>query len=229
MLRAKVLAFLGWVLISLWSMSVRTRIVKSGIPNRIKAEGNNIIYAFWHGRQFLLFYNYRHARIVIPASESRDGEIQAGILKNFGFHVVRGSSKRKGDRALLGLVDGLRKGKDIALAVDGPRGPRYEVKQGITYLAGKLNKPIVPAATSAKRFWILEKIWDKYLLPLPFTKGVIMYGEPIIVHGTSDEELDSKRKELQSALNDLTREADEYFKTSTQNTKSDECKMQKSK
>jgi lysophospholipid acyltransferase (LPLAT)-like uncharacterized protein len=212
MFRAKVVPFLGWVLITLWSMSVRTRMVKREIPDRFKAEGKNIIYAFWHGRQFLLFYNHRNFGAVIPASESRDGEIQARILKYFGFKVVRGSSKRKGDRALLGLVDGLRKGRDIALAVDGPRGPLYEVKQGITYLAGKLDKPIVPVAASARRSWILEKIWDKYLLPWPFTKGVIVYGEPIIVHGTADEELESKRRELQSALNDLTREADEYFR-----------------
>jgi lysophospholipid acyltransferase (LPLAT)-like uncharacterized protein len=212
MLRAKVLPFIAWMLISLWSMSVRTRKVRRDIPDRFKAAGENMIYAFWHGRQFLLFYNYRHAQIVIPASESRDGEIQAGILKNFGFHVVRGSSKRKGARALLGMADGLRKGKDVALAVDGPRGPIYEVKQGITFLAGKLNKPIVPVSASAKRFWILERIWDKYLLPWPFTKGVIVYGEPIIVHGTGEEELESKRRELQSALHRLTAEADGYFK-----------------
>jgi len=212
MLRTRVFPFLGWLLISLWSMSVRTRKVRRDIPDGFKAAGENIIYAFWHGRQFLLFYNHRNAGAVIPASESRDGEIQAGILKYFGFNVVRGSSKRKGERALLGLVDGLRKGRDIALAVDGPRGPIYEAKQGITYLAGKLNKPIVPVSTSAKRFWILEKIWDKYLLPRPFSKGVIVYGEPIIVHGTGEEELESKRRELQSALRRLTCEADGYFK-----------------
>ncbi len=53
----------------------------------------------------MLFHTHRNTGIVIPASESRDGEIQAGILKRFGFDVVRGSSKRKGDRALLGLVE----------------------------------------------------------------------------------------------------------------------------
>jgi hypothetical protein len=179
--------------------------------DRLRSEGKNLIYAFWHGRQFLLFHNHRDTGIVIPASESRDGEIQAGILKRFGFDVVRGSSKRKGDRALLGLVDGLRKGKNIALAVDGPRGPIYEVKQGITYLAGKLNKPIVPVSTSAKRFWILEKIWDKYMLPVPFTRGVIVYGEPIVVQGTQEDELESKRKELTDALNRVMIKADEYF------------------
>ena len=151
--------------------------------------------------------------VIIPASESRDGDIQAVVLRRFGFEVVRGSSKRKGGRALLGMVDGLRRGKDIALAVDGPRGPICEVKQGVTYLAGKLDKPIIPVATGAKRRWILEKIWDKYMLPVPFTNGVVVYGRPVIVQGTSEEELEAKRKELQTALNDVTNEADEYFKT----------------
>jgi lysophospholipid acyltransferase (LPLAT)-like uncharacterized protein len=212
MLRPKILGFIGWVLITLWSATVRVRFVNRNIPEGLKAEGRNMIFAFWHGRQFLLFYNHRHRNIIIPASESRDGDIQAVILGRFGFDVVRGSSKRKGDRALLGMVDGLRKGKDIALAVDGPRGPIYEVKQGVAYLAGKLEKPIIPVATGAKRHWILEKIWDKYMLPVPFTKGVVVYGRPIIVQGTAEEELEAKRRELQAALNDVTKEADEYFK-----------------
>lgn len=211
MIREKVLSYIGWVLISIWSRTIRIQFIEKKIPDQLRAEGNNLIYAFWHGRQFLLFHNHRNTGIVIPASESRDGDIQAGVLLHFGFDVVRGSSKRKGDRALLGLVDGLRKGKDIALAVDGPRGPIYEVKQGITYLAGKLNKPIVPVATSAKRFWILEKIWDKYMLPVPFTRGVIVYGEPIVVRGIQEEELESKRRELTDALNRVMSRADAYF------------------
>ncbi|MGE5807583.1 MAG: lysophospholipid acyltransferase family protein, partial [Nitrospirota bacterium] len=129
---------IGWVILYLWSRTVRIRKVNLEIPRALNDAGKNFIYAFWHGRQFLLFHSHRNTGIVIPASESRDGEIQAQILKRFGFDVVRGSSNRKGERALLGLVDGLRKGKTIALAVDGPRGPLHEVKQGVTYLAGKL-------------------------------------------------------------------------------------------
>jgi lysophospholipid acyltransferase (LPLAT)-like uncharacterized protein len=211
MIRAKILSIIGWVLLSVWSRTIRTSVINSDIPARLTSEGKNFIYAFWHGRQFLLFYNHRNTGIVIPASESRDGEIQARILKRFGFETVRGSSKRKGDRALLGLVDGLRKGKNIALAVDGPRGPIYDVKQGVTYLAGKLNKQIVPIATSAKRYWILDKIWDRYLLPVPFTRGIIMYGAPILVDGISEDELEAKRRELESALNRLMAQADGHF------------------
>lgn len=212
MLRARVLSFIGWIILSVWSSTVRIRYVNKEVPDRLASEGKNFVYAFWHGRQFLLFHTHRKSGIVIPASESRDGEIQAGILKRFGFDVVRGSSKRKGDRALLGLLDGLRRGKNVALAVDGPRGPIYEAKQGVTYLAGKLNKPIVPVITSARRYWILGKIWDKYLLPVPFTRGVVMYGAPILVSGISGEEPEAKRRELEIALNSLMTRADEYFK-----------------
>ncbi len=212
MLRARILSFIGWFLITLWSRTLRIRFVDQDIPRGLTASGKNVIYAFWHGRQFLLFYTHRDSNIVIPASESRDGEIQAGIIARFGFGVVRGSSKRKGERALLGLVDALRKGKSIALAVDGPRGPIYEVKQGVTYLAGKLDKPIVPVVMSARRSWVLEKIWDKYLLPWPFTECVILYGRPIIVNGTGEEELENKRKELAASLNAIMARADAIFR-----------------
>ncbi len=211
MFRAKLLSFIGWMVLSLWSRTVRMRTVNREIPKALSADGKNFIYAFWHGRQFLLFHSHRDTGIVIPASESRDGEIQARILKRFGFDVVRGSSRRKGERALLGLVDGLRKGKTIALAVDGPRGPLHEVKQGVTYLAGKLNKPIVPVVTGARRYWILGKIWDRYLLPKPFTTGVIIYGDPIVVEGTAKDELESLRLELEAALYGLINAAYGYF------------------
>ncbi len=214
-MRAKILSVIGWLLISIWSRSIRVQFINKEVPDRLGAEGRNFIYAFWHGRQFLLFHRHRNSGVIIPASESRDGEIQAGILRRFGFDVVRGSSKRKGDRALLGLVDGLRKGKTIAIAVDGPRGPVYEVKDGVIYLAGKLDKPIVPVATSARHFWVFSKMWDRYFLPVPFTKGVIVYGEPITVAGTGPDELGSKRRELADALNRVTREADEYCSANT--------------
>ncbi len=211
MMRARILSFIGWALLSLWCRTLRITFVNKEVPDRLKSEGKNIIFAFWHGRQFLLFHTHRRLGVVIPASESRDGEIQAGVLTRFGFEIVRGSSKRKGAQALLGLVDGLRRGKHVALAVDGPRGPLYEVKHGVTYLAAKLDKPIVPVITSAKRFWILDRIWDKYLLPVPFTRAIVMYGEPITVDGMSEDVLESKRKELQTALNRLLADADGYF------------------
>jgi lysophospholipid acyltransferase (LPLAT)-like uncharacterized protein len=207
MIRAKVLSFIGWAMISLWGRTANILFLNREIPDRLKAEGKSFIFAFWHGDLFLLTHPHRGWGAVIPASESRDGEIMARLLNRFGYHVVRGSSKRKGARAAIGLIDGLRNGMSPAIAVDGPRGPLHEVKEGVVYLAGKLKAPIIPVAARAKRYWVFERSWDKLIIPAPLTDALILYGEPITVNGTSDAEIESKRKELEAAMLMLTQEA----------------------
>lgn len=209
MIYTKGLSFAVWAVFSLWSRSLKVHFVNRDISDRIFAEGMNAIFAFWHGSLFLLPYSHRNSGSVIMVSESRDGEIMVRMLKHFGFEVVRGSSKRKGHRALIGLINSIRQGKSVATAVDGPRGPLHKVKKGVVFLAGRLQVPIIPVATGVKRYWVMEKTWDKLIVPAPFTEGVVLYGEPIKVNGTSKEEIESKRKDLEIVLCRLTREAAE--------------------
>ena len=207
MIRAKILSFIIWAVVSLWSRSLNIQMVNRDIPDELAKKGLNVIYAFWHGSLFLLPHTHRNSGHVIMVSESRDGDIAAGTLRRFGFEVVRGSTKRKGFRALIGLINSLRKHKSVAFAVDGPRGPRHKVKQGSVFVAGRLQIPIIPVVTSAKHCWTLKKAWDQFLVPVPFTKGVVLYGEPLTVNGTTKEEIESKRKELESVLSRLTQQA----------------------
>jgi len=209
MIHARGLSFAAWAVVSLWSRTLKVRFVNRDIPDLISAEGRNVIYAFWHGSLFLLPYTHRNSGHVIMVSESRDGEIMARMLKHFGFEVIRGSSKRKGHRALIGLINSIRKGKSVATAVDGPRGPRHKVKEGVVFLAGRLQVPIIPVATGVRRYWVVEKTWDKLTVPTPFTEGVVLYGEPIMVNESTKEEIESKRKDLEIVLCRLTREAAE--------------------
>jgi lysophospholipid acyltransferase (LPLAT)-like uncharacterized protein len=207
MIHAKMLSFIFSAVVALWSRSLRISYVNRGILDHFTSKKKNVIYAFWHDSIFLLPYTHRNSGIMILVSESKDGEIATGMLRRFGYEVVRGSSKRRGTRALIELFDNMRKGKSVAITADGPRGPRYEAKEGAVFLAGKLQAPIIPVATGAKRFWTLERSWDKFVLPAPFTEGVVLYGEPIMVNGTSREEIETKRRELEAALIRLTREA----------------------
>jgi lysophospholipid acyltransferase (LPLAT)-like uncharacterized protein len=216
----KILSSLAWGILSLWSRSFTIRVVNSNLPDLFAAEKRTVIYAFWHSNLFLLPYVYRNSDIVIMVSESRDGEVVTGILKHFGLKVVRGSSKRKGTKGLIGLIRNLQKGRSVAMAVDGPRGPRHEVKEGAVFLAGKSGAPIIPVATGARRYWTLEKTWDKFVVPAPFTEGVIQFGEPITVSGTSAEEIESKRRELESTLEKLTSEAAEHAAASRKGERS---------
>ena len=207
MMLQRILSFFFWTVIMLWSRTLRVHLVNMEVPDRFAAEGRNVIYAFWHDGVFLLPFTHRESDVMIMVSESRDGDIAARILHHFGFDVIRGSSKRRGFRALIGLITGMRQGRSVAITVDGPRGPRHVAKEGAVFLAGKMRSPIIPAATGAKRCWALEKTWDRFVVPAPFTEGVVLYGEPIIVSGTSSEEIASKRMELEGALHRLTREA----------------------
>ena len=207
MMLQRKLSFFLWTVVILWSRTLRVHLVNREVTDRFAAEGRNVIYAFWHDGVFLLPFTHRESDVMIMVSESRDGDVAARILHHFGFEVVRGSSKRRGFRALIGLITGMRQGRSVAITVDGPRGPRHKVKEGAVFLAGKMGSPIIPAATGAKSCWALEKTWDRFVIPAPFTEGVVLYGEPIIVSGTSSEEIASKRMELEGALHRLTREA----------------------
>jgi lysophospholipid acyltransferase (LPLAT)-like uncharacterized protein len=219
---ARIVSSLAWGVVYLWSKSLKIRFVNRSLQDRFSAEKKNVIYAFWHSDMFMLPFTHRNSGHVIMVSESRDGEVVAGLLRHSGFEVVRGSSKRKGTRGLIGLVHALRKGKSVATAVDGPRGPRHEAKEGVMFLASKSGVPIIPVATGSRRYWTLRKTWDKFIVPVPFTEGVIQYGEPITVNGTSREEIASKRRELESVLLRLSREAAENAAGALEGRQTDE-------
>jgi lysophospholipid acyltransferase (LPLAT)-like uncharacterized protein len=121
-------------------------------------------------------------------SLSRDGELQSRVMAGLGYEVVRGSASRSGARGLIGLKKLMDRGWHATFAVDGPRGPIHEVKPGAVYLAKKTGAPVVPMASSAKPAHIFSRAWDLYLLPRPFAKGAVVFGEPIYFNADMSEE-----------------------------------------
>ncbi len=167
------------------------------------------ITCFWHGRLLMMFKAWfgLHKLHMLNSSHA-DGEILARATKNFGFGSVSGSSTRGGKQALLALVKILRQGESIGITPDGPRGPRYQASPGIIRMARLGNAAIMPGAYSSTR-GIFMKSWDHFFLPLPFGKGVFMYGPVMDVADSpkSDEEL---RQDLEDILKELTLKADHY-------------------
>lgn len=207
MIRAALLTRAAWLIVCLWSRAISIRILNREVPEQLAAEGKNFIYAFYHGDLFPLIHSHRDSGVLVPASESRDGELMARLLGHFGFHVVRGSSKRKGERALLALVRGMRQGKNVAITVDGPRGPLHEVKPGTLFLAGAAKAPIIPLAVAERKHWVLARSWDRFKIPVPFTECLVLYGEPLYVRNTSPEEIRAGRTRLEADLSRLSQEA----------------------
>ena len=154
----------------------------------MRASGRLGVFAFFHGRQFLLMSCLRGEKISTMVSLSRDGEAQASVMRALGYRIARGSASRGGARGFIGLVKLMREGYWPAFAVDGPKGPVYEVKSGAVFLAKREGIPVVPITSSARPCRIFRKAWDLYLLPLPFGKGSLLVGDPI----TFDDDVSEK-------------------------------------
>ncbi|GIW44421.1 MAG: hypothetical protein KatS3mg077_1703 [Candidatus Binatia bacterium] len=171
-------------------------------------QRETVIVAFWHNRVLPMPLATRGQRICILTSHSRDGELAARALARWGIETVRGSASRGGTRGFLQLVRAYRRGCHLAVVPDGPRGPRYCVKEGVIRLAQATGAAVFPVSCSASRFVQLRS-WDRLLVPLPFARLRYYVGSPLMVgRDMRVEELEQMRTELEARLRDLTERAD---------------------
>jgi hypothetical protein len=195
-------ALLAWLVALAARLLLRTlRVTFVGPP--AAALPHPCIYAFVHGRQVPLL-RWPRPRTAVLASLSRDGRLQARVMRRFGFDVLDGSSSRGGARALALALERLRAGDDLALAVDGPRGPRGVVKPGVAYLASRAGAAVVPMASACPNAWRARRSWDRFTLPRPFSRVVVAAGDPIVVpEGLPVEQLETVRAALERELGRL--------------------------
>ena len=172
----------------------------------LRERGVPILFALWHGRMYLSIQAHRGEGIVTMASRSKDGEVIARWLQRNGYAVARGSSSRGGGAALREMVRAMRGGRHGALTVDGPRGPARVVQSGVVELARLTGAWILPISFSSRPGRFLAS-WDRYLLPLPFSRNVVAYGEPFEIGKQSSAPAAERR--IAEAIDRTTRDADE--------------------
>lgn len=143
-----------------------------------------------------LLYEKRKSGVSVLVSRSKDGEFVAQTLHRFGFKTVRGSSSRGGGSAFIKLMDVVRAGQCVAFTPDGPRGPLRSIHPGVLTLATKMGIPVVPLAWAGNRAKALRS-WDRFLVPLPFSRYQVVYGDPLFV---TENGPDAEEK-LRTALN----------------------------
>lgn len=180
-----------------------------------------VIFAMWHSDQCSLhgipFEKRKNVNILI--SKSGDGEVIARVVQRWGFSTVRGSKdvgerKKGGVRATMEMIEKVNEGQNVAIMVDGPAGPLHEIKNGVIKVAKHTGGAIIPMVWySPNKSLVKLPTWDKFEIPLGFTKLVNLYGEPIYVPENSTPEEDKAIKEkLKQALFELEKQAPEAFK-----------------
>ncbi len=189
--------------------SGRWRSINGDIPRKFWRENEPFILCFWHGRILMMPYCWeQRVPIHMLISRHRDGKLIARTVGHFGISTVAGSSSRGGGAALRALVREIRNGSCVGITPDGPRGPRMRASIGIAQAARLSGAAVVPAAFSCTPRRVLAS-WDRFVLALPFGRGVFVWGEPIRVGRDADDAaLDKARLAIEAGLNAATRQAD---------------------
>jgi len=171
-----VAAGLMWLLAATWRYRVHgwEHVVAA------RAARRPIVYVLWHSRILPLLYHRRGEGVALLISRHRDGGYLTALSERWGYHVVRGSSRRGGDVGLLGLVRSLRQGAEVALTPDGPRGPPERMKPGALAAAQHANALVIAVgARTASAWWIQS--WDRFCIPRLFAPVDVVYGAPFTV------------------------------------------------
>jgi lysophospholipid acyltransferase (LPLAT)-like uncharacterized protein len=183
-MRLALIVWFGATLIRLLGLTWRIRAINDGPLRAHLAARKPFIWAFWHGQMLPMLWHNRGAPASVVISSHRDGEIIARIVERFGMHSVRGSTSRGAARALLGIVRELENGTSVAVTPDGPRGPRHSFAPGATIAAQRTGAPIFMLGAWVSRCWELRS-WDRFIIPKPFARIVIVYSDPVMVAADS--------------------------------------------
>ena len=205
-----VIPYLLFGLVYLWCMTLRSKNMNEEEENHFKNLTGPYILTLWHGRIFYLFYYLRrHPDYFLLISPSEDGDLLARLAWLMGYSVIRGSTYKKAVSAARSLIKVLRRNQRIIIIADGSRGPRCVAQPGSVQLAGITGAPIFPMTFGTKNKVVLNS-WDKFVIPLPFTRCTLNFSSPISLPPKSSEQIiEEKRLELENALNRINKASDE--------------------
>lgn len=216
-----VIAFLGAMYVRLVRWTGRFEVRRADVPARFWARGDSFICTNWHGQNLVLpafWHNWREIRVL--TSKHGDGEVIARLVGHFGAGAVRGSGAPKGEEArakhkgkggaaaLRAMIRTLGEDISIGMTADVPPGPARRAGEGIIVLARLSGRPIVPMAGTTRAAIRLNN-WSKITINLPFSKGAVVWGDPIYVPRDADAEaMEAARQQVEDQLNKLTQEAE---------------------
>lgn len=177
-----------------------------------------MIAGIWHGRFTLIHKMWRFNKGIRRAkmliSRSREGGLVAWVSRTVGAEVIRGSAAKRGQQkggveAALQIKAHLDEGGVIAMTPDGPRGPRMRIKKSTVQLARLSNATLVGITWATSNRIVVQGSWDKFVFPLPFGRGALIWTDPIPVPPDADDaELERIRLKYETEMNRIAAEAD---------------------
>lgn len=179
--QAKVLGALWACLLRVQCATWRVRVEGLEAFDADLARRRGVIAAFWHGTYIPLFVLLRNRDAVVFTSLSRRGAVISEICRRFGYRTVQ-LHDHGGDASLERMHEALSQagaGPCAGVAVDGPLGPRHQVKRGAVQLASALGWRIYPISVASGRKRVFTDRWDRRELPKAFSRVAMVVGDPL--------------------------------------------------
>lgn len=174
--------WLAYYIIRIYSATFRFRVVNEARwKSLLLDQKKTILLCTWHQQFFAAiryFKGYAPLNPGLMISRSRDGDLISGVANRTGWHTPRGSSSRGGREAMSAMIAHLQRYGFGAHILDGPRGPMGIVKPGIIRMAQETDAVVVPFYTRSENAWFFNS-WDRFMLPRPFSRVTIEFGEPM--------------------------------------------------
>ena len=195
--RGFILGFIIWLIYKTLSLTWKIQVVEPASLKKSLKERKSFILAHFHGDELALACQIPYYRIATITSSSKDGALMTTVVHLLSGKTSRGSSTRGGASALRGLIQFCKNGYNSSFAVDGPKGPIYEIKPGVFELSRLMKCEIYTAGIFCDRAWRFPKAWNKTYLPKPFAKIRIHWTGPMAAITKAD---DPRSTELAKAL-----------------------------
>jgi len=210
-IRWKIIGTFGRAILWLWAKSTRMTVLGEEDYLKLRSEQKPVVLLVWHSRILIVPFFFRRRGIMPLISPSKDGEIAASIMSGWGYKILRGSGSHPIIKIWNEMKKELKRGGELLIVPDGPRGPNRKMKAGGIKLAHETGAYLVLFSFSTSKKKYLNS-WDNFLMFYPFSKGIAIYGKPIRLDSNMEtDELEKERQRIEHLLVELDNKADHYY------------------
>ncbi len=200
----RVPTLIGAALVRL-DLTLRKSFASDSLRAALSDESSPCIIAFWHSHVLesglLLRSLSRQGHPVAVIAPEGTGTLKE-LSENWGLESVGDGNAHKSLRA---AHRALKLDTNVAIAVDGPRGPNRRAKAGVVTLAQLAEVPIIPIGWAFSDCW-RPKSWDRLIVPKPFSRVACVAGEAITFEGDGVDSSEGASR-VEERLNDVNAKA----------------------
>lgn len=196
-----IVAYVLTKIIRLYIKTLRVQILgKDRTIQELSTSATGSVFLFWHDSILLiplLEWATPFQPISLLISYSRDGDIATEIGKQFrNVSVVRVKHNSRA-AALVESCHLLENRHSLLITPDGPRGPRHKIKPGALFACQKCGASVIPIMYAASSQYTLSS-WDRFRIPLPFSRVLFSALEPI--PSPTEGDLEQFREEIEQRM-----------------------------